>query len=262
MDGGGRRSRAIPIHWFWRGGKFLAHHSIKGLSKLEKQLADSGTAPSVHKPVGLQTRRPIANPVDPEVDILRKETTNAFGDQMTILGSLVGLMWAIESLDLFLHGALDRFGIIPRTDIGLRGIILSPFLHGNLQHLIANTVPFLALGWLVMLRRTTDFWTVSLIVMVISGFGTWLLGSPGSTHIGVSGIVFGYLGFLLARAVFERSLSAVFLAIVAGSLYGSMIWGISPFQRGISWEGHLCGLIGGGVAAWLMAKADRQTKIN
>jgi membrane associated rhomboid family serine protease len=193
---------------------------------------------------------------------LSKTTTRHLGDQISILGSLVGIMWAIEILDLFLHGALNQFGIIPRSDIGLRGIILSPFLHGSVQHLFANTIPFVALGWLVMLRRTSDFWTVSLIVVVISGLGTWMLGSPGSVHIGASGVVFGYLGFLLARAVFERSLSAVFLAIVAGSLYGSLIWGISPFQRGISWEGHLCGLIGGGVAAWLMAKAKRQTELS
>lgn len=174
--------------------------------------------------------------------------------QAAILGGFVGLMWALEILDLFLGGALNQFGIRPHSLIGLRGILFAPFLHGSLLHLIANTVPFIILGWLVMLRRTSDFWLVTAIGMLISGLGVWLFAAPFSIHIGASGVVFSYLGFLLSRGFFERSLGAISLSLVVGLLYGSMIWGVLPIQYGISWQGHLFGFIGGIVAARMLSK--------
>jgi membrane associated rhomboid family serine protease len=174
--------------------------------------------------------------------------------QVAILGTFVGLMWALEILDLFLGGALNRFGIRPHSLIGLRGILFAPFLHGNLLHLIANTVPFLILGWFVMLRRTSDFWPVTIIVMLVSGLGTWFFGSPFSIHIGASGVVFGYLGFLLSRGYFERSFGSILMSLTVGLLYGGMIWGVLPTRIGISWQGHLFGFIGGIIAAWMLSK--------
>jgi membrane associated rhomboid family serine protease len=174
--------------------------------------------------------------------------------QIAILGGFVGLMWALELLDLFLGGWLNRFGIRPHSLIGLRGILFAPFLHGNFFHLMANTVPFLILGWLVMLRRTSDFFTVTAIVMLISGLGTWLFAPSYTNHIGASGVVFGYLGFLLFRGYFERSIGSIVTSVVVGLLYGGMIWGVLPGQIGISWQGHLFGFIGGIVAARMLAK--------
>lgn len=170
-----------------------------------------------------------------------------------ILGGLVALMWAIEILDQFvlrigLGTTLDIYGIIPRHLIGLRGILFAPFLHGNFAHLIGNTIPFIVLGWLIMLREVSDFFWVSLIAGAVSGVGTWLFGSSG-VHIGASGVIFGYLGYLLARGYFERSGLSIALSLFVGALYGSLIWGVLPFQYGISWEGHLFGFIGGVVAA-------------
>lgn len=180
--------------------------------------------------------------------------------QVGILGTAVGLMWGLEILDIFLGGALNRFGIQPHSIIGLRGILFAPFLHGNLVHLLLNTVPFVILGWFVMLRRTSDFFTVTAIVMLISGLGVWLFASPFTNHIGASGVVFGYFGFLLSRGYFERSFGSIAMSIVVGLLYGSMIWGVFPIRYGISWQGHLFGFIGGIVAAWLLSnpKAARR----
>ncbi len=182
---------------------------------------------------------------------------NEVKSQVAILGGLVALMWGLEILDLFLGGALNQFGIRPRSLIGLRGILFAPFLHGNLLHLIANTVPFVILGWLVMLRRTSDFWTVSLIVMLVAGLGTWLFAPPWTNHIGASGVVFGYLGFLLSRGYFERRIGSIVTSVVVGLLYGGMIWGVLPGQIGISWQGHLFGFIGGIIAARLLAEPKR-----
>ncbi|NES96878.1 MAG: rhomboid family intramembrane serine protease, partial [Desertifilum sp. SIO1I2] len=139
----------------------------------------------------------------------RQDETNAIAkelkSQALILGTLVAIFWIVEIVDVVVfQGRLDTFGILPRHPIGLRGILLAPFLHGSFNHLIANTLPFLTLGWLVMLKETRDFFIVSAITLLISGLGVWLFGSPGF-HIGASGVIFGYLGFLLLRGYFERS---------------------------------------------------------
>lgn len=183
--------------------------------------------------------------------------TQEFKTQVIVLLGLVGLMWGIEIADQlffrpFLQTTLDVYGIIPRTSIGLRGILFAPFLHGSFAHLIGNTVPFLVLGWLVMLRETSDFFWVTIIAGFVSGLGTWLFGSSG-VHIGASGVIFGYLGYLLLRGFFERSALSVAISLGVGTLYGSLLWGVFPIQYGISWEGHLFGFIGGVLAAWLLA---------
>jgi membrane associated rhomboid family serine protease len=169
--------------------------------------------------------------------------------QLFTLGSLVALMWAIEIIDHVPGFNLDMYGIIPRNITGLRGILFAPFLHGNFPHLIANTVPFLTLGWLVMLRNTRDFWTVSIIAAIVGGLGTWLIAPTYSIHIGASGVIFGYLGFLLSRGYFERNFASMALSVTVGILYGSLIWGVLPQRPGISWQGHLFGFIGGVLAA-------------
>lgn len=183
--------------------------------------------------------------------------------QILILGSCVALAWGLELFDLFVlkggynfRGGLDVFGIIPRNPIGLRGILFAPFLHGGLGHLIGNTVPFLVLGWLVMLRETSDFFVVSILSALVSGLGTWMFGATG-THLGASGVIFGYLGYLLARGYFERSAFAIMMSLFVGALYGSLIWGILPLQQGISWEGHLFGFLGGILSAKLLADDRR-----
>jgi membrane associated rhomboid family serine protease len=174
--------------------------------------------------------------------------------QFMTLGGLVALMWAIEIADQFIfRGSLDVYGIIPRNVTGLRGVLFAPFLHGNFPHLIANTVPFLTLGWLVMLRSTRDFWIVSIIVAIVGGLGTWLISPANSIHIGASGVIFGYLGFLLSRGYFERNFTSIALSVTVGILYGSLIWGVLPQRVGISWQGHLFGFIGGVVAARFLA---------
>ncbi|HEY9647943.1 MAG TPA: rhomboid family intramembrane serine protease [Chroococcidiopsis sp.] len=180
--------------------------------------------------------------------------------QVVILVSMVALMWAIELLDQALGGSLDRFGILPRTVTGLRGIVLAPFLHGGWSHLMSNTVPFVVLGWLVMLRRTSDFFWVTAIAMLVGGLGTWLLGSP-AYHIGASGVIFGYLGFLLSRGYFERNIASIAFSAVVGIVYGGLLWGVLPSQPGISWEGHLFGFIGGAIAAKLLATPDTPNPI-
>lgn len=175
-----------------------------------------------------------------------------------ILGGFILLIWSLELLDwIILDGALDTWGVRPRSLIGLRGILLMPFLHGSIGHVLANTLPFLILGGLVMLGGVMNFFIVVAITMLVSGFGVWLFGSSGSIHIGASGLIFGFFGFLLTRAYLERSISSIILAIVVFLFYGGIIWGVLPFQNGVSWLGHLFGFFGGMLAAYLLVKRRR-----
>jgi membrane associated rhomboid family serine protease len=183
-----------------------------------------------------------------------KEIVSMVKSQVLILGTLVAIMWGIEILDvnIFRHG-LDSFGILPRNPIGLRGILFAPFLHGSFGHLEANTIPFLILGWLIMSESIEHFAIVSIICMVVGGFGTWAFGA-NAFHIGASGVIFGYLGFLLARWYFDRRIGSALIALFVGSTYGGVLWGVLPSMPGVSWEGHLFGFIGGIVAAKSIAK--------
>lgn len=167
----------------------------------------------------------------------------------------MSIFWVVEILDIFVfRGKLDHWGITPLYLPGLLGIVFAPFLHGGIGHLIANTLPFLTLGWLVMLQRTKDFFIVTIITMLTAGLGVWFLASPNSTHIGASILIFGYLGFLLSRGLFQRNLPSIMLSVVVFFLYGGLIWGILPTDNGISWESHLFGFIGGVIAANVIAR--------
>ncbi|MES2295816.1 MAG: rhomboid family intramembrane serine protease [Pseudomonadota bacterium] len=170
----------------------------------------------------------------------------------------LALMWMAAAAQGLLGIELSHFGIVPRTVIGLRGILCAPFLHANLAHLLANSAPFLILGYLVMLRRVRDFAAVSLAAILVGGAGTWLFGAAGTVHIGASGVVFGYLGFLLARGYVERSVAAVLLSLAVAYVFGSLLWGVLPGASGVSWEGHLFGCIGGMLAARALAGRARR----
>lgn len=169
------------------------------------------------------------------------------------LGGMVGAMWVLEVVDTVLRGALDQYGIVPRTLVGLRGIVFAPFLHGGFAHLMSNTVPLLVLGFIIMLRRKRDLAYVSIMSALVGGLGVWLIGASKSVHIGASILVFGYLGYLLSRGIFERRFWPILGSVVVFFLYGGALLGVLPGQAGISWEGHLFGFLGGVLSAKLMA---------
>lgn len=178
--------------------------------------------------------------------------------QAAILAGIVALLWLLEVVDqLIFRGRLDALGIRPRTAAGLRGIVLAPFLHAGFAHLAANTIPFIVLGWLVMLRSTSDFFVVAVVSAAASGLGVWLFGGPRSIHLGLSGVIFGFLGYLLARGIYERRLGAIVLALIAFVLYGGALWGVLPLRAGVSWQGHLFGFLGGWLVAYLATRPGR-----
>lgn len=172
-----------------------------------------------------------------------------------VLLVLVGALWMIEIVDVVTpRSTLDWYGVHPRTLVGLRNILLAPLLHAGFGHLLANTLPLLVLGFLIIVRSRQDFVSVTLMSVLVSGLGVWLFGGSNTVHIGASGVVFGYLGYLLARGWFERSATALLLGLAALLLYGSALGGVLPRADGISWLAHLFGFVGGIAAAWLLVK--------
>jgi membrane associated rhomboid family serine protease len=179
-------------------------------------------------------------------------------NQVIILGGFIVVIWFLEIIDrLILGGSMDALGVRPRTLVGLRGILLMPLLHGGFGHLLANTLPFIVLGWLVMLNGISDFFFISAVIIVVSGVGVWLFGAANSVHIGASGLVFGFFGFLVTRAYFERSLGSIILAFGVIIFYGGLLMGILPLQLGVSWQAHLFGFAGGVLAAYVISKRNR-----
>jgi membrane associated rhomboid family serine protease len=178
------------------------------------------------------------------------------GQAAMIIAAFTGVLYLTEAADTLFDGALQQDGIRPRQLDGLEGIVWAPLLHLNWQHLVANTVPFLVLGFLALAGGVGQFIAVTAAIWLVGGLGTWLVGSPG-VHFGASVLIFGWLVFLLARGFYARSPAQILLAVVLFALWGGVLWGMLPGAVGISWEGHLFGALGGLIAAQLVAWADR-----
>ena len=168
--------------------------------------------------------------------------------------SLLGVLWVIELVNLLLGGALDADGIRPRDPHALAGIVWAPFIHVSVAHLLANSLPVAVLSAIVLLRGVRTFVAVSLLVILLGGLGVWLVGRPFTVEVGASGVIFGYLGYLLARGLVERSPGSVVVSLLVLIVYGGILWGMLPVQPGVSFEAHICGFLSGVLAAWLLAR--------
>ena len=174
---------------------------------------------------------------------------SAVKTRVAILAGALVVLWVVFLLSSASGGALLAFGVIPRTTTGLRGILFAPFLHGSLNHIVANSIPFAVLGSLVMLRDARQFVRVTLFGMAGAGLVSWLLGAPGSVHVGASGVIFGYLGFLILSGWYSRSFWSILLSVLVAVAWGGLIVGVMPGETGISWQAHLGGFLGGVAAA-------------
>lgn len=174
-----------------------------------------------------------------------------------IMGVFTALLYAIELFDQATRAGLDYDGIYSRNLDGLWGILWAPLLHGGWFHLWANTVPFLIFGWLAMAGGLRQWVGVTALIWVGSGALVWLLGPSGASTIGMSGVIFGWLTFLLVRGFFARSAKQIVLGVVLFVVEGGILWGVLPGTPGVSWQAHLFGALFGILAAWMVARADR-----
>ncbi len=172
-------------------------------------------------------------------------------------GVLVGLMIVVQIVNSVpALNIVPYAGIDPRRVDGLIGILTAPFVHGSWSHLLANAVPLLIFGFLVMVNGVKQFIAVTVLVWLVSGLGVWLTGASTTTVVGASGIVFGWLAYLVVRGVFTRNVGQILVGLVLLALWGGIFWGVLPGSNGISWQAHLFGALGGVLAAFLTAKAD------
>lgn len=172
---------------------------------------------------------------------------------ITTIGVL-GLLWVIQIADWATRYPLLRLGIVPRSVGKLEDIITAPFIHASFSHLVSNTLPLLVLGFLVALGGIGRFLLVTGVIMLASGIGVWLTAPSGTDTVGASGVIFGYLAYLLARGFIERRVLDILVAVVVGFLYWSILPGVLPGHPGVSWQAHLFGLIGGVIAAMLIPR--------
>jgi membrane associated rhomboid family serine protease len=196
---------------------------------------------------------------------LAKESLTRMGEtlkqQALFMAGIVAILWAVEIVDMILPFDFDSLGIRPRSIGGLIGIPLAPLLHGDFWHLFWNSLMLFFLGWVVLWGGRTLFFRVSGVAVLTSGLGTWLMGSDESIHIGSSGVIYGYLSFLLLRGFFEKSLRWVIVALIVGfTLYGMLDF-TGGGDREISWSGHISGFAGGALAAWLFFYRPRIAKL-
>ncbi|MFT3875310.1 MAG: rhomboid family intramembrane serine protease [Propioniciclava sp.] len=175
-----------------------------------------------------------------------------FGSALFFVGGLLALMWAVETVDFLMAGALDSYGILPRRIDRLPAVLVAPLLHFGFGHLMANSLPFLALGTLTRMAGRREFWLATLCAVLGSGLGAWLLGPPRSITAGASGVIFGWLVFLLVRGLIARNWKQILLAAVVFGFFGGMLWGVFPTVPGVSWQAHLGGAVGGLLAAWVV----------
>ena len=183
-------------------------------------------------------------------EVERPRSTDV-GSGLILVAAMLAVMWAVEVVDLVPGTSLDEWGIRPRTARGLAGIALAPFLHVSFGHLIANTIPFALLGAAIALGGFRQIAEVTVMVMIVSGLGVWLFGAANTVHLGASGLVFGYLTYLVARGLIAKNVWWVLGGLIVLALYGGLLWGLLPAPR-ISWLGHLFGAIGGVLAAWVL----------
>jgi len=175
-------------------------------------------------------------------------------DGLAVVAALAALMWVLEIVDAIAGHRLDGYGIEPREGDGLIGVVAAPFLHAGFDHLAANTVPFVVMGFVIAFNGVVRVLAVTAIVTLVSGLGTWLVGPEHSIHIGASGVVFGYATYLLTRGVFNRDLLELAIAAAVAVLWGGALLGGLVPEEGVSWQGHFFGAVGGVLAARLLMR--------
>jgi membrane associated rhomboid family serine protease len=184
---------------------------------------------------------------------LRRGQTRVEG--LIVLTGIVAIMWLLEAVNSLDSNRISKSdGIVARNVDHTWAIFTAPFLHFSWQHLIANTVPFLFMGVIIAMQGARRLLLVTLVIIVVGGLGTWLIAPSGTDTAGASGVVFGYATYLFARGFFDRSVLELLTGLVVGVVWGGALLSSIVPHTGVSWQGHVCGAIGGVVAAYLVRR--------
>ncbi|MDO5082618.1 rhomboid family intramembrane serine protease [Arachnia propionica] len=180
-----------------------------------------------------------------------------FRDGLIVMGGMLAVMWVLEIIDVASAHSLDQYGIVPRRVDQLLHLLSAPWLHYGWGHLMSNTLPFLVLGMVTWLSGFREWLTVTVLSLLGSGLLVWLIAPNATITAGASGLVFGYLAYLLVRGFFRRNGWQILIAVIVFAFYGTALFGVIPGAAGISWQGHLGGALGGVLAAWLPTRGTR-----
>ena len=162
---------------------------------------------------------------------------------------LLGVIWAVEGINIVTgYGLNGWLGLEPRALRGLDGVLFMPVLHGSVAHAAANTPPLVVLGAVLTVTAQRTALMASVVIVALGGLGVWIFGQT-AIHVGASGLIFGWFGYLLARGLVEKRFIPLLVTAGVGLVYGTMIWGVLPGQAGVSWEAHLFGAAAGVFAA-------------
>jgi membrane associated rhomboid family serine protease len=171
-------------------------------------------------------------------------------NSLFVLG-IIGLLLLINIINRISGNKLNYLGIIPRTGRGIVGILFSPFLHRDFNHLFFNSVPLFVLANLVLLNGRKAFYMISLSIIILSGLSTWLAGRR-AIHVGASGVIMGYFGYLLAHAYFNINATTIILGVLCIYYFGSLFVNLFPGKKDVSWENHVLGFLSGIATAYFL----------
>lgn len=198
--------------------------------------------------VAVTNPRPLPFP-RPDSATARREPPldpQSWSGALITMAGVAALLWIVQFVNAADDYKLDRFGVRPREVDGLWGLVTMPFLHAGFGHMLSNTIPVILIGWVLLLSGVRTWLTVTALVVVGGGFLTWLFGPADTVVVGASALVFGWLGYLLARAYFSRRLKWIIVAVLVLVFFGTLLFGLFPsLNSDVSWQAHVCGFAAG-----------------
>jgi membrane associated rhomboid family serine protease len=184
--------------------------------------------------------------------------TESWRDAALVTGAFVALLWVLEVVDSATGHPLDAYGVQPRTEEGLVGVLVAPLLHFGFDHLVSNTIPVAVLGFLALVTGIARGLLATAIIWVVGGLGVWVFAGSQTNHAGASVLVFGWIVYLVVRGFLTGRTAEILIGVAVFFLYSGALLGVLPGQPGVSWQGHLFGALGGALAARLTS-ARRET---
>jgi len=183
-----------------------------------------------------------------------RNINQSFTLQLRYVGYIFAILLCIEIINLFTGRLLNQFSIIPRSIPSLPFIFTAPFLHASLQHFASNILTLCVFILLVLQFGQRKFMLLTLGLIIGTGLLVWLFGR-NAYHLGASGIIYGYFGFLVLAGFLSRKIGLMLISVLVAVFYGAMVWGVLPSQPYISWESHFFGFVCGLLLAWFLRKA-------
>ena len=168
-------------------------------------------------------------------------------------GFFLFVIWFVKFIEFILQTEFTTLGIYPLHLKGIKGILTAPLVHADINHLTDNSIPLFVLSLAIFYFYREVAYKVFFLIYFISGFLVWIAGRE-AYHIGASGIVYGFAAFVFFSGVIRRNRNLMAISLLVTFLYGSMVWGVLPFDYKISWESHLMGALTGSAIAWIYRK--------